>query len=218
MFNRVLQLDAQGEPMALVEWDRACTLLWKGQAQMLAHDPSRIIRSQDWQTPAPLVIQLPRTRADYVKLAPETVGDHVVRSVLYARDNWQCQYCGIAVDDETASIDHVRPVWMFEAEGLDRAAATFWENVTTSCKRCNHIKGGLLPMECGMYPMTTPRRPSYVKLWANRRYHPLQAEYVAEWCKLDLDRLRVTRVASDFDWDRAWSERLEQLLRDASEG
>lgn len=212
MYGRVLQVDAQGEPLAMVEWDRACALLYRGSAQVLAHDPDHIIYAQSWQTPAPLVIQLPLRRADYVKLAPETVGEHVVRSVLYARDNWQCQYCMQPVTWATASMDHIRPVWMFEFEGQTRSDATTWENVVTCCKRCNYIKGGLLPVECGMYVKCTPKRPDYVKLWANRRYHPIQAEYVAEWCQLDIERLRVTRVPDDFDWDHAWSDKLDALL------
>jgi 5-methylcytosine-specific restriction endonuclease McrA len=216
MYSRVLQLDAHGEPMGMVDWNRACAMLWNGNAELLAHDPGTLIRSQSWQTPAPLVIQLPHARADYVKLDDDKLSGNVVRSILYARDNWQCQYCAVEVDHETASIDHVRPVWLFVEECDDpvagRLAATTWENVVTCCKLCNYIKGGLLPMECGMYPMHAPRRPSYVKLWANRRYHPVQAEYVAEWCKIDRARLRVTRLPVDFDWDRAWSEKLERLL------
>lgn len=223
MYSRVLQLDARGEPLALVEWERACALLWRGAAQMIAYDPGIVIRSQEWETPAPLVIQLPELRADYVELSPDTVGETVVRDVLYARDNWQCQYCLEPVDVHNASMDHVRPVWMYArdliARGQDasmaRQIATTWENVVTCCKTCNYIKGGLLPIDCGMHPANTPRKPSYVKLWAGRRYHPIQAEYVAAWGNFDVDRLRVTRTSEDFDWSVAWSEHLERLLREA---
>jgi hypothetical protein len=216
MYSRVLQVDASGEPLALVEWDRACALLWSGAAELVAHDPGTIIHSQHWQVNAPLVIQLPQVRADYVRLDRDKLAGHVVRSILYARDNWTCQYCAEPVDDVTATMDHVRPVWMFVADGYDRAAATTWENVVTCCRTCNFIKGSLLPMECGMYPMTAPRVPDYVSLWANRRYHPVQAEYVSERCNIDIDRLKVTHVSADFDWDAAWTERLQRLLEGAT--
>lgn len=198
---QVLQLNGNGEPLALVPWARAVRKLKDGRAFLVAYDPDRKSCSEKWETQVPLIIQLPQ----FVKLNRTYTGKTVIRAVLYARDNWQCQYCRCDVDDDTASIDHVKPVDLYRREGKTRMEAHVWENVVTACKPCNSKKGNKLPVECGMYPIKTPVRPDWVKLWAKKRYHPIQAKYVAEQYKFDEKRLKVTKIERDFDWDNAWA-------------
>jgi hypothetical protein len=57
--------------------------------------------------------------------------------------------------------------------------------VVAACKACNFRKGGKLPMECGMYPHTTPKEPHYVQLRFAGRLNEPQRDYVADYFKLD---------------------------------
>lgn len=55
------------------------------------------------------------------------------RIEVYERDGWQCQYCGVPIGTDTATIDHIDPV----SEG-GRSAA---HNLRAACVPCNSSKG-----------------------------------------------------------------------------
>lgn len=173
----VLQVDAAHRPLGFVDWRRAFSMMWEDKATMLEEDPTRVIRSPSIEFNVPLVIQV----HEYVELRP--LKDKVIiKRVLYARDNWECQYCGCAVNMKTATVDHVKPKVYFLKENRPTSDANTWDNVVTSCGPCNWNKGGRLPYECGMMPKKTPRKPDFVQtLWAGRKYHPIHAQYVLNY-------------------------------------
>lgn len=185
--TRVLTVDISGKPCGLVTWFRAATLLWDGRAT-----PIEVIDNQFWHSPS---VNIPRSRIiqihDYVKLRPMK-DNQIVKRVLFARDNYQCQYCGKDLTRSTATIDHVKPKSKFVDEGRPASDANTYSNCVASCAKCNNKKGNRLPYECGMMPKTTPKTPSYVQvLWSGRIYCPVQAEYVAEYFKVDKKTLLV---------------------------
>ena len=52
----------------------------------------------------------------------------------------------------------------------------------TACTKCNARKGNRLPMECGMYPKTTPKEPRYVVMvWYSRGLNEVQRRYVEQF-------------------------------------
>ena len=53
---------------------------------------------------------------------------------------------------EAAVLHHVLP--------RDRGGGTSWENVVTSCIRCNSRKSNRLPREAGMRLLKEPKRPA----------------------------------------------------------
>ena len=63
-------------------------------------------------------------------------------------------------------MDHVLP--------KDRGGETSWENVVTSCIRCNSKKSNRLPREAGMRLLNRPKRPA-------RR--PLSVPYMVDQSK-----------------------------------
>jgi hypothetical protein len=54
--------------------------------------------------------------------------------------------------------------------------------VVTACTKCNARKGNRLPMECGMYPKSTPKEPRYVVMvWYSRGLNEVQRRYVEQF-------------------------------------
>ena len=74
------------------------------------------------------------------------------RQNLLERDDYRCQYCGKTFAPKELNMDHVLP--------KDRGGGTSWENVVTSCIRCNSKKSNRLPREAGMSLLKEPKRPS----------------------------------------------------------
>ena len=75
------------------------------------------------------------------------------RQNLFERDGFRCQYCTRAFLSKDLNLDHVIP--------RDRGGKTSWENVVTSCIRCNSRKGNRLPHEAGMRLVRRPQRPRW---------------------------------------------------------
>ena len=75
------------------------------------------------------------------------------RQNLLERDDYKCQYCGKILPTKELNMDHVIP--------RDRGGQTSWENVVTSCIRCNSRKGNRLPHEAGMRLLRRPQKPRW---------------------------------------------------------
>jgi 5-methylcytosine-specific restriction endonuclease McrA len=58
----------------------------------------------------------------------------VTREELFARDGYQCVYCGTVLPAEALSVDHVHP----RVKGGDHSPG----NLVTACIACNSRKGG----------------------------------------------------------------------------
>lgn len=162
--ERVLVLNASYEPLNVCSLRRAHVLVWKGKAEIL-ESLDRPLRSACTTFARPHVIRL-RT---YVRV-PRAVTRRISRRVLFARDGWQCAYCGSGA---RLTLDHVVP--------RSRGGRSVWENVVASCAPCNHRKGDRLLEETSMTLRTTPRPPTpalFIRLTAEtipevwRRYLP----------------------------------------------
>jgi 5-methylcytosine-specific restriction endonuclease McrA len=163
--ERVLVLNASYEPLNVCSLRRAHVLVWKGKAEILeSHD--RPLRSACTSFRRPHVIRL----VTYVRV-PRGVTRRISRRVLFARDGWECMYCGSGGNRLT--LDHVVP--------RSRGGTSVWENVVTSCAPCNHRKGDRLLEETGMSLRKHPRPPTpvlFIRLTAEhipdtwRRYLP----------------------------------------------
>jgi len=144
--EQTLLLNASYEPLKIVDWQKAITLLCQGKVEVISvHD--REIRSVTFTLKLPSVIRLLRyikikRRFDYVPFS---------RANIYARDDHRCQYCAEPFPTSELTFDHVVPV----AQGGRKD----WENIVTCCVNCNRRKGGRTPAEAGMRLMRTPRRP-----------------------------------------------------------
>ena len=163
--ERVLVLNASYEPLNICSLRRAHVLVWKGRAEILeSHE--RPLCSACTQFRRPHVIRL----VTYVRV-PRGATRRISRRVLFARDGWQCAYCGS--ESHRLTLDHVVP--------RSRGGTSVWENVVASCAPCNHRKGDRLLEETTMTLRTVPRPPTpilFIRLTAEhipdvwRRYLP----------------------------------------------
>lgn len=144
--EQTLLLNASYEPLKVVHWQKAVTLLCQGKVEVISvYD--REIHAVTFSFKLPSVIRLLRyikikRRFDYVPFS---------RANIYARDGHICQYCGTQCSTVELTFDHVMPV----AQGGRKD----WENIVTSCVSCNRHKGGRTPEEAGMHLVRLPKRP-----------------------------------------------------------
>jgi len=107
-----------------------------------------MIRTPGFRLRVPRVIVL----CHYQRTPPRTVRFN--RRNIFLRDAHMCQYCGCRPSNDDLTIDHILP--------RSRGGKSSWENVVVACVRCNTKKGNHLPNECGMHPLTQPRKPSWL--------------------------------------------------------
>src|SRR5918912_1061751 len=122
--GRCLTLNASYEPVALVPIKRALVLVVSEKAEVIEANLERRFRSEKAEYPYPLVIRLVK----FVEI-PRRLRKHVTNAILFARDNYKCQYCGKHRDDlgrrDRLTRDHVKP--------LSRGGTNTWDNVVTVC-------------------------------------------------------------------------------------
>jgi len=73
------------------------------------------------------------------------------RRNLFRRDHCTCQYCGLKLKSQDATIDHVVP----RAQG----GKTTWKNVVIACLKCNNRKDSKTPEQAKMALLSTPKEP-----------------------------------------------------------
>ena len=179
-----LALNASFEPLTMVPMRRAVRLVIDGKAEIVEADHGKMIHSERMTLPHPAVIRL--TRFIHV---PRKFRRQVTNTFLFARDRYQCQYCGrhqaALKPRESLTRDHLIPI--------SRGGLNVWTNVVAACSPCNTRKANRLPSEIGMHPLHTPVEPHFVHLsWAVRRLTPTQTKYIEMFYGRDtLDDLRA---------------------------
>ena len=145
--EQILLLNATYEPLKVVDWRKAITMLCQGKVEVVS-EYDREVRSVSVTFKLPSVFRLLRyitikRRIDYVPFS---------RANIYARDDHRCQYCGVGHPIGDFTFDHVVPV--------SQGGKKNWENIVTSCISCNRRKGGRTPAQAGMRVIRLPSRPS----------------------------------------------------------
>ena len=75
------------------------------------------------------------------------------RHNVFERDGHTCQYCGNEFHERDLNLDHIIP--------RDMGGKTTWENIVTSCIKCNTRKANRLPHQAGMHLRCKPDRPRW---------------------------------------------------------
>lgn len=76
----------------------------------------------------------------YIKLPDKMYRPN--RRNIFLRDNYSCAYCLKQLEPQELSIDHILP--------KSRGGKETWDNLITSCKTCNCLKGDRTPEEAGL--------------------------------------------------------------------
>jgi 5-methylcytosine-specific restriction endonuclease McrA len=138
---RALILNATHVPLAVVPGRRAVVLVLKEKAEVVVTN-GIVFHSERLTLPAPSVVRL-----RYFVRVPYRAQAALTRRAVFARDSWQCQYCGAVAEN----LDHVIP--------RSRGGAHAWDNVVASCKRCNSRKRNRLHYEVGLRLVRPPFVP-----------------------------------------------------------
>lgn len=183
---KVLVLNRLWQPVNIVGTQRAFSLLLQDHAQVIyTGDGSfRLLDSISWlelsESYVPeddeAYVQTVRKRIrvpkvlllrDYDQLPVQEV--KFTRENLFERDNYRCQYCGNGFEASQLNMDHVIP--------RDRGGRTSWENIVTSCIKCNSRKANRLPHQANMHLIRKPERPR----WRPFVSSLIGQDYESEW-------------------------------------
>jgi 5-methylcytosine-specific restriction endonuclease McrA len=145
MSNPSLLLNASFEPLAVVSWQKALSLVFSEKVEIVHCYENQYVRSVNFSIKVPSVIRLIR----YVRRHNTRI--KFSRTNIYLRDRYQCQYCGSYSKVEILTLDHVVP--------KSQGGGTTWENITTACSPCNVKKGGRTPKEAEMPLLSIPYKP-----------------------------------------------------------
>ena len=137
-----LKLDASWRPIEIIDCYKAFSMCRSGRANVVedydvkAHGNSMF--------PAVIVLKSYVRKHDFVLKCN--------RRNVYARDNYTCQYCSYKAKNRMElTLDHVVP--------KSRGGPKTWDNIVSSCHKCNTSKGARTPEEANMRLLTKPRRP-----------------------------------------------------------
>jgi 5-methylcytosine-specific restriction endonuclease McrA len=144
--EKTLLLNITYEPLRVISWQKAITLLTLGKVEVV-EEYDREIHSVSFSIKMPSVVRLLRL----VKWRERPI--KFSRKNIYARDHGMCQYCGTNLRRQEITYDHVIP--------KSQGGETSWENVVTCCIECNSQKGGKTPKQAGMKLLKRPKRPRW---------------------------------------------------------
>jgi 5-methylcytosine-specific restriction endonuclease McrA len=144
---KVLALSPSYEPLGVIPWTKAITLIFSEKASIL-EEYDHFIKSPSTSMKAPAVILFKRTKnGKYLKNSVR-----FSRKNVWLRDEGICQYCDKQVSYTSFTLDHVVP----KASG----GKTTWDNVVTCCYACNQKKASKHLKESGLFLKRVPKRPN----------------------------------------------------------
>ena len=145
--TRTLLLSQSYEPIKVISWQRAFTLLTLGKVEVLEeydHD----VRTVSLILKVPAVVRLLQAFRRHKKPVKFS------RVNIYARDKYRCQYCGAKPPISDLTYDHVVP--------RSKGGRTTWSNIVTCCYDCNREKANRTPEQARMRLRCKPVQPCWV--------------------------------------------------------
>ena len=141
-----LLLNATYEPLRVISWKRAITLLCQEKVEVL-ETYDREVRSISISFRLPAVLRLLRQIKSHRQIIKFS------RQNIFARDKYKCQYCGAKSKAEDLTFDHVTP--------LASGGKTTWTNIVTACVSCNGKKSGHTLQVARMRLIKEPVKPNW---------------------------------------------------------
>jgi 5-methylcytosine-specific restriction endonuclease McrA len=145
--TRTLLLSQGFEPIKVISWQRALTLLTLGKVEVIEEYDAEV-RSVSVVLKIPAVVRLLRAFRRHSKPVKFS------RINIYARDSYRCQYCHVKCRIDELTYDHVTP--------RSQGGKTTWDNIVTCCYTCNHRKANRTPAQAGMRLRSKPVRPAWI--------------------------------------------------------
>ncbi len=145
-----LLLNASFEPLRVISWQKAITLSFLGKVEVV-ESYEREVRSVTLAMKVPAVVRLLR----FVHLGRRR--PPLSKMNLLARDEFECQYCGMSLGLNNSTVDHVIP--------RSQGGGTSWDNVALACHPCNRKKGGRTPKQAKMKLAKVPIAPDWLPVF-----------------------------------------------------
>jgi len=145
--TRTLLLTQGYEPIKIISWQRAMTLLLLDKVEVVEEYDTEI-RGTSMILNVPAVVRLRKAFRRFAKPVKFS------RVNIYARDEYRCQYCGLKCSIDQLTYDHVIP--------RSRGGKTTWDNIVSCCYACNARKANRTPAEAKMKLLSTPVRPTWM--------------------------------------------------------
>jgi 5-methylcytosine-specific restriction endonuclease McrA len=162
MYEQVLVLNANFEPINVCSMRRAISLMTNGKASLVLNGRGEIRTvSRSFQQPS--IIRLDKM----VKRPRPTV--HLTKREILRRDDFTCQYCGSPHSHLT--VDHVIPRRL----GGEHS----WQNLVAACPTCNHHKGSRTVEQAGMRLLRLPDEPPGSALYLFSRHLHDNVEWIS---------------------------------------
>lgn len=141
-------------PLSIITWQDAIKNIFLGRFSVL-ETYDAFLRSPKREIPVPAVVML----NNYFY---KQRGVRFCKSNVFLRDDYTCQYCGKFYyhEQEKLTYDHVIP--------KSKGGRTKWENIITSCMKCNVEKKDEL-----RDPIRMPYSPTYYQLAEKRKNYPV---------------------------------------------
>lgn len=159
---KTLVLDVTFCPINIWSWQKAMTKKFKDENRHIDSRKLNIVKVYEDRIRdgsgnlyyVPCVISIMRHINPINR--PATYG----KNNIYARDLNKCMYCGRIVSGADRTIDHVMP--------RSKGGKSVFENVVTSCIKCNRKKGNMTLGQVGMRLMNKPKRITMAQAYKNK--------------------------------------------------
>lgn len=149
--ERVLLLNNTFEPIKVLNWKKAITLLTLGKVEVV-EEYERQVRTVSFSIKMPSIIRLLRFVS--IKKRKEL---YFSRQNIFNRDKFSCQYCSKKLSQQELTFDHIIP--------RSKGGETNWENIVTACVSCNRKKAGRTPREARMRLIRKPFKPKWTPVF-----------------------------------------------------
>lgn len=142
---KVLALASNYEPLGVIGWEKAITLVLSRKVTVL-EESEKVVRSPTTSFKIPSVVVF------NTKFKKGSKSVRFSRKNIWLRDEGRCQYCNQAVAFSALTIDHVQPKCF--------GGLSTWDNVVSCCYNCNQKKGDKNLKQVNMALRKKPCKPT----------------------------------------------------------
>lgn len=183
MNAKILRLNKAGTPIAWLNWQESATLMVREQVIWTLGDVVLTVHGGTNKQGKRSKLEVPSIIACDGKVESRAFAPALTNSLLFARDQMVCMYCGVSHGNKDLSRDHVIPT--------SRGGKDSWTNCVTACKRCNNRKANKTPEQAGMELLAVPFVPNRYEYFylSNRDVLSDQMEFLkvrfsanSSWC------------------------------------
>ena len=158
LWQQVLRTDVSGMPLEWINYQEATKLYCADQVAYTCGEALYVVRGGvNSKTGIKSRIEINSIIATYGnnKSLHDSYVPPLNNQTLFKRDTYICMYCGGSFHRHDLSRDHVRPI--------SQGGEDTWNNVVTSCKRCNNQKANYTPEQAGMQLLAVPLVPTHAE-------------------------------------------------------